>query len=126
MCSSAVRVGLASELPWCIGVVCAETQEEADYLAQSRKLWRLQLSKGELGPYPTPEEAEAYPYTDRERRIAESATKTGLVGTPDTVKKAIEDLADRCGVDELMVVTITHDFSARLRSYELLADAFGL
>jgi hypothetical protein len=29
-------------------------------------------------------------------------------------------------VDELVVVTITHDFKARLRSYELLADAFGL
>ena len=110
----------------CVGVICAETQEEADYLAQSRKLWRLQLSKGELGPYPTPEEAEAYPYTDRERRIAESANRTGLVGTPETVKQAIEDLAERCNVDEVMVVTITHDFSARLNSYELLANAFGL
>jgi hypothetical protein len=29
-------------------------------------------------------------------------------------------------VDELVVVTITHDFKARVRSYELLADAFGL
>ena len=30
------------------------------------------------------------------------------------------------GVDELVVVTITHDPKARLRSYELLAEAFGL
>jgi alkanesulfonate monooxygenase SsuD/methylene tetrahydromethanopterin reductase-like flavin-dependent oxidoreductase (luciferase family) len=28
--------------------------------------------------------------------------------------------------DELIVVTITHDFKARLRSYELLAEAFEL
>ena len=28
--------------------------------------------------------------------------------------------------DELIVVTITHDFKARLRSYELLAEVFGL
>jgi hypothetical protein len=28
--------------------------------------------------------------------------------------------------DELIVVTITHDFKARLRSYELLAEAFQL
>lgn len=110
----------------CVGVVCAETQERADYLAQSRKLWRLQLSKGELGPYPTPEEAESYPYTDRERRVAESASKTGLVGTPDDVKKSLEDLAGRCGVDEMMIVTITHDFDARVKSYELVADAFAL
>jgi hypothetical protein len=31
-----------------------------------------------------------------------------------------------CGVDEFVVLTITHDFTARLRSYELLAQAFGL
>lgn len=110
----------------CVGVVCAETQEEADHLALSRKLWRLQLSQGNLGPYPSPEEAEAYPYTDRERRIAESATQTGLVGPPDKVKKSLEDLAKRCGVEEVMVVTITHDFSARLKSYELLAQEFGM
>jgi hypothetical protein len=29
-------------------------------------------------------------------------------------------------VEELMAVTITHDPAARRRSYELLAEAFGL
>jgi hypothetical protein len=29
-------------------------------------------------------------------------------------------------VEEFVVLTITHDFAARLRSYELLAEAFGL
>jgi luciferase family oxidoreductase group 1 len=110
----------------CVGVVCAETQEEADHLALSRKLWRLQLTKGELGPYPTPEEALAYPYTDRERHIADSAERTGLVGPPDKVKQELENLATRCGVDEMMIVTITHDFQARIKSYELVSEAFGL
>ncbi len=110
----------------CVGVICAETQDEADHLALSRKLWRLQLTKGELGPYPTPEEAEDYPYTDRERRIAETANRTGVVGTPEKVKQSLEDLADSCGLEEIMVVTITHDFNARLKSYELLADVFGM
>ena len=116
----------APQASMCVGVVCAETQAEADHLALSRKLWRLQLTKGELGPYPTPEEAEAYPYTDRERRIAESANLTGLVGPPDRVKQGLEELAARCGVEEMLLVTITHDFAARLKSYELVAHAFGL
>lgn len=116
----------AAQANVCVGVICAETQEEADHLALSRKLWRLQLSKGELGPYPTPEEAETYPYTDRERRVAETANRTGFVGTPEKVKQDIESLAAACDVEEVMVVTITHDFSARLKSYELLADAFDL
>ena len=35
-------------------------------------------------------------------------------------------MADAYGVEELVVVTITHDPKARLRSYELVAHAFGL
>jgi hypothetical protein len=35
-------------------------------------------------------------------------------------------LGEALQLDELMVVTITHDHKARLRSYELLADAFSL
>jgi hypothetical protein len=42
------------------------------------------------------------------------------------VRLRLLDLAAEYGVDELVVVTITHDPKARLRSYELLADAFGL
>ena len=110
----------------CVGVICAETQEEAEYLALSRKLWRLQLAKGALGPYPTPEEAKHYKYTDRERLVADSANKTGIVGDPQAVKEGLERLAQCCGLEEIMVVTITHDFNARIRSYELLADIFDL
>ncbi|MDA0368415.1 MAG: LLM class flavin-dependent oxidoreductase [Proteobacteria bacterium] len=110
----------------CVFVVCADTEDRAAYLAKSRNLWRIQLEKGELGPYPTPEDAEAYPYSDSERlRIAERSA-TNIVGTPDQVKPQIEALADRFGVDEIMVLTITHDFAARIRSYELVAKAFDL
>jgi hypothetical protein len=35
-------------------------------------------------------------------------------------------LATEYGVDEVVIVTITHDFAARCRSYQLLADAFAL
>ena len=35
-------------------------------------------------------------------------------------------MAERYGADELMVLTITGDYASRLRSYELLAEAFAL
>ncbi len=35
-------------------------------------------------------------------------------------------VAELYGVDELVIVSICYDFSARVRSYELLAEAFGL
>jgi hypothetical protein len=42
------------------------------------------------------------------------------------VKRGIFELAERYEVDEVIVLTITHDYEDRKRSYELLAEAFDL
>ncbi|MBM3511295.1 MAG: LLM class flavin-dependent oxidoreductase [Alphaproteobacteria bacterium] len=106
--------------------LCADTEAEAERLARSRDLWRLRLERGELGPYPSVEEAEAYPYSDVElAAIARTRART-ILGTPAQVKARLEAMAAAHGADELVIVTITHDFAARLRSYELIAQAFGL
>ncbi|HZK88560.1 MAG TPA: LLM class flavin-dependent oxidoreductase [Stellaceae bacterium] len=111
-----------------IGVfaICAESEERAQYLAVSRDLSRLRQRQGILKPFPPPEEALAHPYTDIERRVVEHHRRRQIVGTPGQVKAGLEDLAERYGVDEIVVLTITHDYEARKRSYTLLAEAFGL
>jgi alkanesulfonate monooxygenase SsuD/methylene tetrahydromethanopterin reductase-like flavin-dependent oxidoreductase (luciferase family) len=48
------------------------------------------------------------------------------LGTPPEVKDRLLELRAIYGADELMVITITGDYDSRLRSYELLALAFGL
>jgi alkanesulfonate monooxygenase SsuD/methylene tetrahydromethanopterin reductase-like flavin-dependent oxidoreductase (luciferase family) len=72
------------------------------------------------------EEAEAYPYNAQELAIAEHASRRSVVGTPEQVRERLLALVAQYQADELVIVTITHDFKARLRSYELLADAFDL
>ncbi|MEC9347862.1 MAG: LLM class flavin-dependent oxidoreductase [Pseudomonadota bacterium] len=106
--------------------LAADTQAEAEYLIRSRDLWLLRLMKGELGPFPTPEQAEAYPYSPHDYAIIEANRDRSIFGTPDVVRAKLEALAAKYGVDELVVVTISHDFQARKRSYELLAGAFDL
>ena len=49
-----------------------------------------------------------------------------VVGSPEVVRAGLERVAAEYGADEAIVVTITHDHEARRRSYELLAEAFGL
>ena len=49
-----------------------------------------------------------------------------IAGDPSTVRAALEALAQDYGADEVFVVNILYDHAARLRSYELLAEAFGL
>jgi luciferase family oxidoreductase group 1 len=107
-------------------VICAESEKRAQYLAASRDLSRLRQRQGILLPFPPPEEALAYPYTDIERRVVEHHRHRQIVGTPEQVKAELEALAASYGVDEVVVLTITHDYQARKHSYALLAEAFGL
>lgn len=106
--------------------VCADTEAEAERLSRSRDLFIVRLYTGRAGPYPSVEEAEHYPYSPREQAIVHHARQRTVAGAPEQVRDRLLDLAAEYGVDELVVVTITHDPKARLRSYELVAEAFGL
>lgn len=107
-------------------VICADSEAEAKRLAASRDLWRLRQRRGILAPFPPPEDALLYPYNEAELQEVEYHRRRQVVGTPDQVKAQLEALARVYEVDEIVVLTICHDFAARLRSYTLLADTFGL
>ncbi|MGE3931682.1 MAG: LLM class flavin-dependent oxidoreductase [Rhodospirillaceae bacterium] len=111
-----------------IGVfcVCAETEAEADRLRACRELWMLRLARGELRAFPTAEEALAQNYSPRERAFLDHQAGRTISGTPAQVRHRLLALGREYEVDEFVVVTICADFEARLRSYELLAAAFGL
>jgi hypothetical protein len=49
---------------------------------------------------------------------------TQFTGAPDTVVAGLDTLRRVTGADELLITTITHDHADRVRSYELLADAW--
>ena len=85
------------------------------------------LRQGELIPVPSPETASEW--LAREGRIHPPSGRGGrrtVVGTPEMVRAGLEEVAAEYHADEIVVVTITHDHGARVRSYELLADAMGL
>ncbi|MEC3882430.1 LLM class flavin-dependent oxidoreductase [Halobacillus sp. HZG1] len=108
-------------------VVCAETDEYAEYLAASLDLALLQIEQGgKRTHFPTPDEALNHKYTlFEEERIQDNRNRM-IVGSADKVKEEIEQLAESYNVDEVIVNTIVTPFEDRLRSYELLADAFQL
>lgn len=107
-----------------LAVVCAETDEEADYLARSMDLAWVRLRRGEPGLLPSPEEAAAYPYDPGEHALVQAYRALLVAGGPDTVRRRIEELIRDTGADEVMVSSMIHDSAARFRSYELLAQAF--
>ncbi len=110
-----------------VRVICADTEEEAERLGASADLWRLRQRRfREHGTVPTPEEALSYEYSDIDRQIIGDARSRVVLGDQHKVHEQLVELAESYGVDEIAVVTITHDHQARRRSYELLAEAFGL
>lgn len=110
-----------------IFVFCAETNEEADLIASSLDLSLLFAVTGQRSPgLPSIEMAQSYEYTPYERKFIEENRKRMIVGSPKTVKAQIEALAEQYDADEVIVVTNAHQFEHRLRSFELLAEAFDL
>ncbi|MGH2607929.1 MAG: LLM class flavin-dependent oxidoreductase [Tepidiformaceae bacterium] len=109
-----------------LSVTCAETTEEAERLSWSRWVWRMAAGRGGFRGIPTPEDAQAFPLTEPERDYIEFAKANSIYGDARRVREKIEAMAEEFGVEEAVIVTITHDFRARVRSYELLAEAFGL
>jgi len=106
--------------------LAADTEAEAQRLAKSRDLWITRLYTGRPGAFPSVEEAETYPYTEQELAIVHHARRRTIAGAPEQVRDRLLALACAYGAAELVIVTITFDFKARLRSYQLLAEAFGL
>jgi luciferase family oxidoreductase group 1 len=104
-----------------VNVVCAETDEQARWLAGPGALAFLRLRSGRPGRYPTPQDAADYTFTPAEREVVRAWTASHVVGDPGTVCRKLDDLVARTGADELIVTTLTHDADDRLRSYELVA-----
>jgi luciferase family oxidoreductase group 1 len=110
----------------CIWALAADTEVEARRLATTREFWRTGFEKGTRVPLVAPEEAAAYPYNAEEQaRIAAMRAKA-FVGTGDAVVARLAAEALRLQLDEIVVVTWTHDAVARRRSYELIARASGI
>jgi luciferase family oxidoreductase group 1 len=126
-----------------IGAICADTQEEADRLHLSVKLLQRRIRSNDRRPVATPEEAarelaevsapgtslSAFAgtrFTQGSLDAPETEFPRYVVGTPETVRDSLLAIAHELELSELIVNTITHSHDARLRSYTLLAEAFGL
>ena len=109
-----------------VNALAADTEEEALYQAAAGALSMVLLRTGRLQQTPTPEDAAAYPYTQAELDLVQAMQRTEVIGTADQVTEGLRDLVDRFGVDELMITTRVHGPAARLRSFELISQAFRL
>ena len=107
-----------------VGVIaiCADTDEEAERLASSSRMMLSLLRQGRLDEIPPVEKALRY----LETRERSAGGRRAVIGAPETVRSGIAAVVEEYGAQEAVVLTITHSHAARRRSYELIAEAFGL
>jgi luciferase family oxidoreductase group 1 len=107
-----------------VAVICADTDELVEALVRAAQLTALRRLNGIKGSFASLQEAQAYQFT------AEDLEKTRMfqpiAGTPDAVYRELTALAATIGADELMITTNIGDHALRRRSYELIAEVFGL
>ncbi|MGA2969878.1 MAG: LLM class flavin-dependent oxidoreductase [Acidimicrobiales bacterium] len=109
-----------------VSVLCANTEQEARWLSGSTALSVLQRRTGKMGLLPSPEEAENYAFTSAETEIVDEALASHVIGDPATVLEGLQKLQARTGADELMLSIRTHSYEARVQSFTLVAEAWGL
>jgi luciferase family oxidoreductase group 1 len=108
-----------------VWVICAESDEEARRLASSGRMTFTMLRRGQLIAVPPPEQALRFLQADDRAGAGPRSERRAVLGAPATVRMELEEVVARYGAEEAIVVCITFDHAARMRSYELLAEVCG-
>jgi luciferase family oxidoreductase group 1 len=112
-----------------VNAVCADTDEEAARIRAVAEATYKRMERGVVGTRPSIEEAidelggvpDPTPAT-----LGEDEWPRAISGSPETVSSLLEQLADRVGVDEMMIQHVHDSHEDALRSHERIAEGVGL
>ena len=105
------------------GVCAAETDAEATFLRSSQLLAFARMRTGKPGKLPAPIHDVASEIPTQVLGQVEQALSCSATGSPEMIKSQLRTLIDKYQPDELMVTGMIHDHTARVRSFEIAADA---
>jgi len=109
-----------------VNVVAADTDAEARRLATTQQMSFTNLLRGaKLLARPPIDDIDAY-WLPHEKAHVLQMMAVSVVGSVETVRAGLDRLLDRTRADELVVVSDVYDFAARLRSFELIAQAASM
>jgi luciferase family oxidoreductase group 1 len=109
-----------------VNVFAAETDAEAKHHFTSLQQAFLNLRRGRPGKVPPPvDDIESF-WAPEEKLGLMHALKWSFVGSAATIEPRLREFLTRTQADELMISGHFYDPAARVRSLEILAQAFGL
>lgn len=108
-----------------VAAICAPTGEEASWIAGPSQLSTLLIRMGKPTALMDPSAVAAMEISAAQREEMERLTASHIVGEPDVVATRLHRLADQAGASEIMLSTRLFAVEDRIRSLELIADAWG-
>ena len=108
-----------------VNIIAADTDARARRLATTQQMAFVGMLRGARGlSQPPIDDIEAY-WSPAEKAQAMRMLARSVVGSPATVRAGVEALLAETSADELMIVSDVFDHIARLRSFDLIAQACG-
>lgn len=108
----------------CINVICAQTNEQAQYLATTELQKFLYLQRGNNTQLSKPTKDMSSLWEKWEENSIRHKTRESIWGTPAFVKEKLESLIDRTGANEVMINSMIHNPKDRIKSYELISKVW--
>jgi len=106
-----------------VNIIAADTDAEARRLATTQQMSWANIFRGQRGlSQPPIDDIESY-WTPAEKAQAQRMLARSVHGSVDTIRSWISALVEETGADELIIVSDVYDHAARLRSFELIAEA---
>ena len=106
--------------------IAADTDAEAHRLLRSLRLRFAAMARGVRGQLQPPEAFVEADWSPAELAFADESLACSAVGSPDEARRQLEGLIAQTGADELVLTAQIFDHAARLKSFALIGEAWGL
>ncbi|MGO4376202.1 LLM class flavin-dependent oxidoreductase, partial [Paenibacillus sp. MCAF20] len=107
-----------------VNVIAADTDEEAIRLSTSMQQLFLSFVRNRPGPLKPPVDNMDEVWSEQEKAAIQQQLGSSIIGSPDTVKRKLDDFIAATGADEIMIAAHIYDHQARLRSYEIVSSLY--
>jgi alkanesulfonate monooxygenase SsuD/methylene tetrahydromethanopterin reductase-like flavin-dependent oxidoreductase (luciferase family) len=103
-------------------VFAADTDEAGHFLATSMQQAFVNLRSARPKALQPPVEGYMNRLGAQEKAMLQQVLSCSAIGSPATVKRALQEFIAQTGADELMITSQIFDHAARLHSYDITAD----
>lgn len=108
-----------------VNAIAAESDEEANRLATTQLMSFTDLLRNARGLSKPPIDSMDGYWTDFEKERVTQMLAVSVYGSPATVKSGLEEIVHETQADELILVSEPYSHEDRVKSVELIAEAWG-